>query len=132
MKSENKKKDYGIRNSLIKLAAIAVTLYLTLTFIFGIYRMNGNEMYPAVRDGDLCITYRLDDYYSGDIIAYHSDSGIRFARIVARAGDTVDADETATSTLHGDSRIDVHKLLHIVGNAFRQIFCRRNFLKIKA
>ena len=93
MKSENKKKDYGIRNSLIKLAAIAVTLYLTLTFIFGIYRMNGNEMYPAVRDGDLCITYRLDDYYSGDIIAYHSDSGIRFARIVARAGDTVDADE---------------------------------------
>ena len=86
-------KDHVLRNFFIKLAAITLSLFLILNFVFGIFRMNGNEMYPAVRDGDLCITYRLDRYYQGDIVAYRTEDGIRFARVIAREGDTVDADE---------------------------------------
>lgn len=93
MEPAEKKKDHSLRNFIIKLAVIALTLYLALTLVLGVYRMNGNEMYPAVRDGDLCITYRLDEYYSRDIVVYQAADGIRFARVVARAGDTVDADE---------------------------------------
>lgn len=92
MNQTGEKTDHSLRNFLLKLAAIGLTLYLTLTFVLGVYRMNGNEMYPAVRDGDLCITYRLDAYYSRDIVAYATEDGIRFARVVARAGDVVDAD----------------------------------------
>lgn len=88
-----KKKDHSLRNFLIKLAVTALCIWLALTFVLGVYRLSGNEMYPALRDGDLCITYRLDAYHSGDVVAYREDGGIRFARIVARAGDTVNGDE---------------------------------------
>ncbi len=78
---------------LIKLGVIALTAYVTLTFIFGIYRVSGNDMYPALRDGDLCITYRIGDCYAGDTVAYRTPDGIRLGRVVAREGDTVDGDE---------------------------------------
>ena len=78
---------------LIKLAVIALAVWLTLIFVFGIFRLNGNNMYPMLKDGDLCITYKLDDYYSGDIVAYQVDGGTRFGRIIGRVGDTIDGDE---------------------------------------
>lgn len=90
---EKQKKDRTILWFFIKIAVIALILFLALTFVIGIYRLGGNEMYPALRDGDLCITYRLEDYRTGDVVAYRVNGQIRFARIVALAGDTVDGDE---------------------------------------
>ena len=79
---------------LLKLAVIALAVWAALTWVLGVYRMEGNAMYPAVRDGDLCITYRLEDYFSRDIVAYRDAEGtLRVARVIAREGDTVDADE---------------------------------------
>ena len=50
-------------------------------------------MYPALKDGDLCVTYKLSEYHSDDVVAYRIDDEIRFGRIIARAGDTIDGDE---------------------------------------
>lgn len=83
-----------IRSILIKLLVITVVFYLVFTFLFGVFRMEGNRMYPAFKDGDLCITYRLDEYHSSDVVAYRTDDGIQFGRIIARAGDVVDGDES--------------------------------------
>ena len=83
----------ALRSLLIKLAVIALLLWLALTFVFGVFRLSGNNMYPMLKDGDLCVTYRLDDYHSGDVVAYRIDGHVRFGRIVARGGDTVDGDE---------------------------------------
>ena len=78
---------------LLKLAVVAVALWLALTFVFGVFRLSGNNMYPALKDGDLCVTYRLEEYHSGDVVAYRVDGKIRFGRIVARSGDTADGNE---------------------------------------
>ncbi|MCH5314448.1 MAG: signal peptidase I [Eubacterium sp.] len=78
---------------LIKLAVIALIISLTLVFIFGVFRLGGNNMYPALKDGDLCVTYKLGEYHSDDVVAYRIDDEIRFGRIIARAGDTIDGDE---------------------------------------
>ena len=43
---------------LIKIAAIALAFVLVFSFIFGAYRYNDLSMSPAVKDGDLIITYR--------------------------------------------------------------------------
>lgn len=90
---KSKKTLKALSKLLIKLAMITIALWLALTFVFGVFRLNGNNMYPMLKDGDLCITYKLDDYYTGDIVAYQVDDGIRFGRIVGRIGDTVDGDE---------------------------------------
>lgn len=79
---------------LIKMLVIVLVLWLALTYVFGVYRLSGANMYPALRDGDLCITYRLEDYYTTEVVAYRVDGEIRFGRIVAKSGDTVDGDST--------------------------------------
>lgn len=78
---------------ILKLAAVAAAVWIALTFVFGVFRLNGNAMYPALKDGDLCVTYRLEAYRSDDVVAYRVDGQIRFGRIVGMAGDTVDGDE---------------------------------------
>lgn len=78
---------------LIKLLIIGLLIFVVLNFVFGVFRLSGNNMYPALRDGDLCVTYRLADCYSNDIVAYYDGDNIRFGRIIARSGDTVDGDE---------------------------------------
>ena len=79
---------------ILKLLVVALLIWLALTYIFGVFRLSGNNMYPMLKDGDLCITYRLDPYYSTDVVAYRVGDEICFGRIVARAGDTVDGDST--------------------------------------
>lgn len=77
---------------LMKLCLIGAAIWLLLIFVFGVFRLSGNNMYPALRDGDLCVTYKLEGYHSGDIVAYRIDGDLRFGRIIAIAGDTVDGD----------------------------------------
>ena len=79
---------------LIKLAVVALLFWIALTYVFGVFRLVGNGMYPMLKDGDLCITYRLDPYYSQDVVAYRVGEEIHFGRIVARVGDTVNGDST--------------------------------------
>lgn len=81
-------------NLLIKLSVIALLIWLALVFVFGVFRMEGNNMYPMLKDGDLCITYKLEEYHSTDVVAYRVGNELRFGRIIARAGDTVDGDTT--------------------------------------
>ena len=79
---------------LIKLSVISLLIWLALTFVFGVFRQEGNNMYPMLKDGDLCITYKLEEYHSTDVVAYRVGDEIRFGRIVARSGDKVDGDTT--------------------------------------
>lgn len=86
-----------------KIVIVCAILWIALTYIFGIYRLSGNNMYPALKDGDFCVTYKLDDYYSNDIVVYRVDDELRFGRVIARTGDTVDGD--AEGLLLNGSRI---------------------------
>lgn len=77
----------------LKLSAVVLCVWLSLVYVFGVFRLSGNNMYPALKDGDLCVTYKLEQYHSGDVVAYRVGGEIRLGRIVARYGDTVDGDE---------------------------------------
>lgn len=76
---------------LIKLAALASAFLLLFTFVFGLYRNRDGDMFPAVKDGDLVVFYRLDtDYRASDclVLDYQGKRSVR--RVIAVAGDTVD------------------------------------------
>lgn len=92
-KNETKKIKKKARQLLFKTCFVLIVGWLTLTFVFGINRLAGNYMYPALRDGDLCITYKIGDVYGGDVVAYETEDGIRLGRIIARSGDEIDGDE---------------------------------------
>ena len=79
---------------LIKIGAGAVLILLLMTYLFGISRLDGTSMQPAVNDGDLVVFYRLDKQYSTlDLAAVEYEDEVYVLRVVAKSGDTVDINE---------------------------------------
>lgn len=97
--TKNKEKKTGKYRFLfrfcIKTIVLVLLLFILLTFVFQIFRMTGNNMSPYVRDGDLCIFYRLDQIYLNDVVLYEDENGKkRVGRVVGSGGQTVSfADE---------------------------------------
>jgi len=78
----------------LKIGSLVVAFLLLFTFIFGMYRNVDGDMYPAVKDGDLVIFYRLDHHYTASeclVLDYQGKRQVR--RVIAVAGDTVDITE---------------------------------------
>lgn len=79
---------------LIKLTIVILVVILLFSFVFGAMRCNGNNMSPAIREGDMIIFYRLDrEYNVSDTIVIKKDNEYQLQRVVAVSGDTVDVAE---------------------------------------
>ena len=77
----------------LKAGITAAVIFLLITFVVGIYINHSNSSYPMIKDGDLCLTYRLAKLADGDEIVYEHNSEIKFGRIVASSGDVIDINE---------------------------------------
>lgn len=87
---------------LLRLLVIAAVGYLILTQVFLLCQVGGTDMFPAVKDGDLAIVFRLQQtYVKNDVIAYRVGEDRRFGRIVARAGDVVTMDDMGSLSVNG-------------------------------
>ena len=86
-----------------KCATILIISWLLLTFVFSVTVIKGNYMYPALKDGDLAIMYRLENEVTGEVVSYKTKSGVRCGRIVAMAGDTVDITESGELIVNGSN-----------------------------
>lgn len=75
---------------LIKAGLTCFVLWILLAYIIAINVCHDNSSYPMIKDGDFCLTYRLAELRQGDVISYTSDGRIRFGRVIAFGGDTVD------------------------------------------
>lgn len=97
-----KKKLDPLAKLLIKIAVLAIIVVIVMTWILGLHRMTGNNMFPFVKDGDLCIIYKLDDYTTGDVVLYRNDEGkMKLGRIVAVGGQSVDFPKDGGYTVDG-------------------------------
>ena len=101
--TDKKKKKLGpLAKLLFKIAVLTVIVIIVLTWILGLHRMTGNNMFPFVKDGDLCIAYKLDDYTTGDVVLYRNDEGkMKLGRIVAVGGQSVDFPKDGGYTVDG-------------------------------
>lgn len=101
--TDKKKKKLGpLAKLLIKIAVLAVVVVIVLTWILGLHRMTGDNMFPFVKDGDLCIAYKLDDYTTGDVVTYRDGNGkMKVGRIVAVGGQSVDFPKDGGYTVDG-------------------------------
>lgn len=88
-KKKRTAKDHALR-FLLRVGITAFAAVILLVFVFGVYVDHSNSSYPMIKDGDLCITYKLGKPVQGDVVAYKRDGEIKFARVIASAGDEVD------------------------------------------
>lgn len=88
---KNRGKQYSfLFRFVLKTAAIAGITVICFTFVLQFHRATGNTMSPFVRDGDLCVFYKLEKPYLNDVVLYHEDKGkLRIGRIVATGGQTI-------------------------------------------
>ena len=75
---------------LVKIVLTAAAVWALCTFVIAIHVNHSNTAYPMIKDGDLCITYRLGELKDGEEVSYRHDGKVYFGRIAAQSGGTVE------------------------------------------
>ena len=88
-KKKHTARDYMI-GLFVKIAVTVTAVWLVLTFVAGVYVNHTNSSYPMIKDGDLCLTYKLGKLSQGEVVAYDHDGETRLGRVIAFEGDTVE------------------------------------------
>ena len=86
---------------LIKLAVIALAVWLLFTFVLGLVIHYGNNMHPAIRDGDLVVTLRVQRPYLNAVVMYEHDAKSCIGRVVGMPGDKIDISDIGSLTVNG-------------------------------
>lgn len=75
---------------LIRIISLAAIFWFFFSYVFLLTRMEGNEMFPSLKDGDLLFAFRLQrEYRSDDIIVYEVNGKESVGRIAAKEEDIV-------------------------------------------
>lgn len=100
---KKRKKSRGVLTRfLIKTMLILSIGFVCFTFIFHAHRAEGNTMSPFVRDGDLCVFYKLDKVYLNEVVLYHTENeSLKIGRITAVGGQKIEFEEEGGYTVDG-------------------------------
>lgn len=85
-----------------RVVVLALTAYIIFTQVFLITQNKGQGMFPAIKDGDLIIGFRLQqEYAKNDVVIYENNGKLEVGRIIARENDVVTLDESGTLYVGG-------------------------------
>ncbi len=94
-----------------RVIALALAVFLISQFGFLLAQVHGQDMYPALKDGDLCVIFRRgtaqllgERYQKDDIVSCRIDGKRVFLRIAAVAGDEVTIHTSGGVTVNGVSQ----------------------------
>lgn len=92
----------GYRSLLLRILLLAAVCYALFTQVFLITQVSGQDMFPAMKDGDLLVVYRLQQTYAvGDIVSYQVEGVRHFGRIAANQYDGITINKDGSLTLNG-------------------------------
>lgn len=87
---------------LLRVLVITLVAYIALGHVFMVNQAKGMDMFPAVKDGDLFIAFRLHRHFEkNDVLVYENDGVKRIGRVIARENDVVSIDEDGTVRVNG-------------------------------
>ena len=104
-----RRNEAALRQGYVQLLVRVLLVLLCGLFVFGVCfsvsRMHGTDMFPAFKDGDLLIGYRLMRNYSkGDAVLFERDGEECVGRIAAFGGDIVEVNETGAVYVNGTAQ----------------------------
>ncbi len=77
------------RKDLIINIVLITAAFVLFRYVFCITLYHGNAMYPSIKDGDLCIAYRLGNISNGNVVVYTENGKKKIGRIAATEGHEV-------------------------------------------
>lgn len=79
---------------LTRVFILVILVYLLFSQVFLITRAQGDAMFPALKDGDLVLGYRLQgSLQKDDLLIYQENGKRRIARLLAQGQDLVDIED---------------------------------------
>ncbi len=99
LRKVRRKKD--INAILLRVCVTAAAVFAIFGVVFGIARVEGSSMSPALEAGDIAVFRRVGvTYLTGDIVLVRMEDGTEnVKRVVALPGQTVDIDQAAGELL---------------------------------
>ncbi len=92
----------GYKSLLLRIVMLSLAAYIIFTQVFLITQNRGLGMFPALKDGDLIIAYRLQqEYAKNDVVVYEVNGKKEVGRIVASEYDEVVIEENGTLRVNG-------------------------------
>lgn len=87
-----------------KLVLIVITLFLIHTYIGSMFIYYNNNMFPSIRDGDLCFIEKYDKHtHIDDIVLYNNT----MYRVIARENQEVNITDKGILTVDGQQVLSV-------------------------
>jgi signal peptidase I len=86
---------------LLRTGLLVLTVWIVFTYVFSIRIASSNDMYPAIREGDLVVLYRLGSYSREDVVEYTVAGERRLGRIVGTEGTQIGTTADGRLTLDG-------------------------------
>ncbi len=83
------------------LLTVAAAAVLLATLFLPVMRIYGTSMAPTMESGDITVAIKNSDIDSGDVIAFYYNNKVLVKRVIGRAGDWINIDETGTVTVNG-------------------------------
>lgn len=95
----------GYKSLALRCIVLILVLWVLLTQVFLFTQVSGNEMFPALEDGDLVFAYRLQsDYAKNDVIVFEVNGKTKVGRILGREGDVISMDDSGTLRVNGTTQ----------------------------
>lgn len=95
----------GYRILFVKIMLLLACGWVILSEVFLITLAEGNGMFPAIKDGDVILSFRLqEEYLKDDVIVFSVDSKEYIGRIIARESDVVTLDDGGTLLVNGTAQ----------------------------
>lgn len=92
----------GYVSLLFRILFLALIGWVLFSQVFLITQTTGNGMFPAIKDGDLMIGFRLQrEYAKDDVVIYTVNGETHVGRIAARQTDVVTLDESGALLVNG-------------------------------
>lgn len=89
----------------VRIAVLALVLFILLTQVFLLTQVSGNGMFPALEDGDVIFAYRLqEEYAKNDVVVYTAGGETRVGRVLGRPTDVVTLDDSGTLLINGTAQ----------------------------
>lgn len=74
---------------LIEIIMVTSFLIILFSFVIGIHIQRGNDMYPAIRDGDIVIYYRSRSLMNTEAVVYEAGGRVQTGRVEATEGTVI-------------------------------------------
>lgn len=101
------KKHQGWIRLVVKIAVLALVLWLLFGVLIGFQRVEGVSMSNRVEDGDLVLFSRTDKtYYPDDVVLFERDNEVHVSSILASPGDLITIDEKGRLYINGTRAYD--------------------------